>query len=80
MEFGAFVEIFPGTDGLVHISDLANSRVKKVEDVLKEGDEVLVKVVSVDRSGKIRLSRKEALAEQGGPGAAQGDGRQQQKA
>ncbi len=66
MEFGAFVEIFPGTDGLVHISDLANARVKKVEDVLKEGDEVMVKVVSVDRSGKIRLSRKEALAEQGG--------------
>jgi polyribonucleotide nucleotidyltransferase len=78
MEFGAFVEIFPGTDGLVHISDLANARVKKVEDVLKEGDEVLVKVVSVDRSGKIRLSRKEALAEQSG--AAGGDGRQQQKA
>jgi polyribonucleotide nucleotidyltransferase len=74
MEFGAFVEIFPGTDGLVHISDLANSRVKKVEDVLKEGDEVLVKVVSVDRSGKIRLSRKEALAEQ----AAAGDGKGQQ--
>jgi polyribonucleotide nucleotidyltransferase len=73
MEFGAFVEIFPGTDGLVHISDLANSRVKKVEDVLKEGDEVLVKVVSVDRSGKIRLSRKEALAEQ----AATGDGKGQ---
>ena len=70
MEFGAFVEIFPGTDGLVHISDLASGRVKKVEDVLKEGDEVLVKVVSVDRSGKIRLSRKEALAEQGG-----GDGK-----
>ncbi len=73
MEFGAFVEIFPGTDGLVHISDLANTRVKKVEDVLKEGDEVLVKVVSVDRSGKIRLSRKEALAEQGG-----GDGKQRE--
>ena len=72
MEFGAFVEIFPGTDGLVHISELASTRVKKVEDVLKEGDEVLVKVVSVDRSGKIRLSRKEALAEQGG-----GDGKQQ---
>ena len=70
MEFGAFVEIFPGTDGLVHISDLATGRVKKVEDVLKEGDEVLVKVVSVDRSGKIRLSRKDALAEQGG-----GDGK-----
>ena len=63
MEFGAFVEIFPGTDGLVHISDLANGRVKKVEDVLKEGDEVMVKVVSVDRSGKIRLSRKEAMAD-----------------
>src|SRR5438270_822820 len=62
------------TDGLVHISDLANTRVKKVEDVLKEGDEVLVKVVSVDRSGKIRLSRKEALAEQGG------DGNQRQQA
>jgi polyribonucleotide nucleotidyltransferase len=76
MEFGAFVEIFPGTDGLVHISDLANTRVKKVEDVLKEGDEVLVKVVSVDRSGKIRLSRKEALAEQAG---TQGDGRHQQQ-
>src|SRR5712691_1752860 len=76
MEFGAFVEIFPGTDGLVHISDLANSRVKKVEDVLKEGDEVLVKVVSVDGSGKIRLSRKEALAEQ----AAQGDRKGQQAA
>ncbi len=74
MEFGAFVEIFPGTDGLVHISDLANQRVKKVEDVLHEGDEVLVKVVSVDRSGKIRLSRKEALAEseaaKGGAAAA----------
>jgi polyribonucleotide nucleotidyltransferase len=68
MEFGAFVEIFPGTDGLVHISDLANARVKKVEDVLKEGDEVMVKVVSVDRSGKIRLSRKEALAESGAGG------------
>ncbi len=63
MEFGAFVEIFPGTDGLVHISDLANGRVKKVEDVLKEGDEVMVKVVSVDRSGKIRLSRKEAMTD-----------------
>jgi polyribonucleotide nucleotidyltransferase len=63
MEFGAFVEIFPGTDGLVHISDLANGRVKTVEDVLKEGDEVMVKVVSVDRSGKIRLSRKEAMAD-----------------
>src|SRR5947208_16257351 len=72
MEFGAFVEIFPGTDGLVHISDLANHRVKKVEDVLREGDEVLVKVVSVDRQGKIRLSRKEALAESEGKPAGGG--------
>ena len=62
-EFGAFVEIMPGTDGLVHISELAVERVKRVEDVLKEGDEVLVKVVSIDRTGKIRLSRKEALGE-----------------
>ena len=61
MDFGAFVEIFPGTDGLIHISQLAEKRVEKVEDVLKEGDEVLVKVLDIDRSGKIRLSRKEAL-------------------
>ncbi len=63
-EFGAFVEIFPGTDGLVHISELAEKRVNQVEDIVREGDEVLVKVVSVDRSGKIRLSRKEALGQQ----------------
>jgi polyribonucleotide nucleotidyltransferase len=62
-DFGAFVEIFPGTDGLVHISQLAPERVKSVRDVLKEGDEVLVKVIEVDRAGKIRLSRKEALGE-----------------
>ena len=61
VDFGAFVEIFPGTDGLVHISDLAEKRVNKVEDIIREGDEVLVKVVSVDRQGKIRLSRKEAI-------------------
>ena len=62
VDFGAFVEIFPGTDGLVHISHLAHERVDKVEDVLAEGDEVLVRVIDVDRSGKIRLSRKEALS------------------
>lgn len=62
VDFGAFVEIFPGTDGLVHISHLAHERVERVEDVLAEGDEVLVRVIDVDRSGKIRLSRKEALA------------------
>jgi len=62
-DFGAFVEILPGTDGLVHISELAEGRVKNVTDVLKEGDEVSVKVLEIDRRGKIRLSRKAALAE-----------------
>ncbi|HYX91488.1 MAG TPA: polyribonucleotide nucleotidyltransferase [Myxococcaceae bacterium] len=62
-EFGAFVEIFPGTDGLIHISELSDKRVKAVSDVLKEGDEVMVKVISIDKTGKIRLSRKEALAD-----------------
>jgi len=60
-EFGAFVEILPGTDGLIHISQLAMERVKNVGDVLKEGDEVLVKVIGIDERGKIKLSRKEAL-------------------
>ena len=66
VEFGAFVEIMPGTDGLVHISQLAPGRVNKVTDVLKEGDEVMVKVLEIDRQGKIRLSRKEALQEASG--------------
>ncbi len=61
MEFGAFVEIFPGTDGLVHVSELANERVRNVTDVLNEGDQVLVKCIGVDRQGKIKLSRKAAL-------------------
>ena len=63
VDFGAFVEIFPGTEGLVHISQLAAERVKNVRDILKEGDEVLVKVIDIDKDGKIRLSRKEALEE-----------------
>jgi polyribonucleotide nucleotidyltransferase len=63
LEFGAFVEILPGTDGLVHISELADHRVEKVEDILSEGDEVYVKCIGVERNGKIRLSRREALAE-----------------
>lgn len=63
MDFGAFVEVLPGTEGLVHISQLDNHHVKKVTDVLKEGDEVLVKVLEVDRQGKIRLSRKAALGQ-----------------
>jgi polyribonucleotide nucleotidyltransferase len=61
MDFGAFVEIFPGTDGLVHISELDTERVKNVTDVLKEGDKVLVKCIGIDKQGKIKLSRKEAL-------------------
>jgi polyribonucleotide nucleotidyltransferase len=65
VDFGAFVEIFPGTDGLVHISQLADERVRKVSDVIKEGDVIPVKVLEVDKSGKIRLSRKEALKEEG---------------
>ena len=61
MEFGAFVQILPGTDGLLHISQISTERIKRVEDVLKEGDEIQVKVLEVDKSGKIRLSRKELL-------------------
>ncbi len=63
VEFGAFVEIFPGTDGLLHISQLSKERVRRVEDVVHEGDEVMVKVLDVDRSGKIRLSLREAQEE-----------------
>ncbi|HJP17407.1 MAG TPA: polyribonucleotide nucleotidyltransferase [Nitrospinota bacterium] len=62
MDFGAFVEILPGIDGLVHISQIAPHRIDKVTDVLKEGDEVKVKVLEIDRDGKIRLSRKEAMS------------------
>jgi polyribonucleotide nucleotidyltransferase len=63
-EFGAFVEILPGTDGLVHISELDSKRVNRVEDVCKEGDEMMVKVIAIDRAtGKIRLSRRATLGE-----------------
>ncbi|HPQ43298.1 MAG TPA: polyribonucleotide nucleotidyltransferase [Syntrophales bacterium] len=61
VDFGAFVEILPGTDGLVHISQLDTKRVERVTDVLNEGDKVTVKVIDIDRGGKIRLSRKDAL-------------------
>ncbi len=61
VDFGAFVEILPGTEGLLHISQIAKERINKVTDVLQEGDEVMVKVLEVDKQGKIRLSRKEAL-------------------
>ncbi|MBU2499103.1 MAG: polyribonucleotide nucleotidyltransferase [Proteobacteria bacterium] len=69
MDFGAFVEIFPGTDGLIHISQLDKERVNKVTDVLNEGDEVLVKVLEIDKNGKISLSRKAALGESLGDGS-----------
>ncbi len=62
-DFGAFVEIFPGTDGLVHISQLAPERVRKVTDVIREGDTFPVKVIGIDPQGKIKLSRKEAIGQ-----------------
>ena len=63
-DFGAFVQILPGTDGLVHISQLANYRVKKVTDIVKEGDTLKVKVLEVGRDGKIRLSHKAVLEDE----------------
>ena len=63
MDFGAFVEIVPGMDGLVHISKLDKSRVEKVEDIVSLGDEIVVKVTEIDRQGRINLSRKDALAD-----------------
>ncbi len=63
MNFGAFVEIAPGKDGLVHISRLENRRVEKVEDVVSIGDEIIVKVIEIDQQGRINLSRKDALAD-----------------
>ena len=67
VEIGAFVEIMPGTDGLLHISEVSKERIRSVEDVLKEGDEVVVKCIKVDRDGKIRLSRREVLDANPGP-------------
>jgi polyribonucleotide nucleotidyltransferase len=76
-EFGAFVEFLPGKDGLVHISELANFRVKNTEDIVKLGDEILVKCLGVDEKGRVRLSRKAAMAdrdkEMGGTGEGGGD-------
>jgi polyribonucleotide nucleotidyltransferase len=69
-DFGAFVEIMPGTDGLLHVSEIANHRVKDVRDELREGEQVLVKVINIDPTGKIRLSRKALLQEAGASGAA----------
>jgi polyribonucleotide nucleotidyltransferase len=76
-DFGAFVEIMPGLDGLLHVSEIAHYRVKDVRDELKEGDQVMVKVINIDPSGKIRLSRKALLpvpegTPEGGHGGDQG--------
>jgi len=62
-DFGVFVEIFPGKDGLVHISELANFRVKSAEDIVKMGDEIWVKCIGVDEKGRVKLSRKAAMEE-----------------
>ena len=62
-DFGAFVEIMPGIDGLLHVSEIANHRVKDVRDELQDGERILVKVINVDPSGKVRLSRKALLQE-----------------
>lgn len=64
VDFGAFVEIFPGTEGLLHISQISDRRIARVTDVLKEGDALLVKVIEIDKMGRIRLSRKEAMKDQ----------------
>jgi polyribonucleotide nucleotidyltransferase len=75
VDFGAFVEILPGTDGLLHVSEMAHHHVKDVRSEVSEGDEVLVKVVNIDPSGKIRLSRKALLEEaEGAPVAAGSSG------
>jgi polyribonucleotide nucleotidyltransferase len=63
MSFGAFVEIAPGKDGLVHVSKLDKNRVENVEDVVSIGDEIVVKVIEIDKQGRINLSRKDALAD-----------------
>jgi polyribonucleotide nucleotidyltransferase len=71
-DFGAFVEIMPGVDGLLHVSEIAHYRVKDVRDELKEGDQVMVKVINIDPSGKIRLSRKALLEPSEAQAAAAG--------
>jgi polyribonucleotide nucleotidyltransferase len=72
-DFGAFVEIMPGLDGLLHVSEIAHYRVKDVRDELKEGDQVMVKVINIDPSGKIRLSRKALLAPEEAQAKAAGE-------
>jgi polyribonucleotide nucleotidyltransferase len=72
-EFGAFVEVFPGKDGLCHISELANFRVKQVEDIVKIGDEILVKCIGIDDKGRVKLSRRAAMEDRDREMAGRGD-------
>jgi polyribonucleotide nucleotidyltransferase len=72
-DFGVFVEVLPGRDGMVHISELASFRVNRVEDICKEGDEMWVKCIGVDEKGRVRLSRKAALEEKDREAAARGE-------
>src|SRR6185295_17463225 len=74
VDFGAFVEILPGTDGLLHVSEMSHQRVSDVHAEVKEGDQILVKVVNIDPSGKIRLSRKALIEAPEGVTADTGSG------
>ena len=74
-EFGAFVEVLPGKDGLVHISELADFRVERVEDICKVGDQMTVKCIGIDDRGRIKLSRKQAMRDK--DGASDGNGEEQ---
>lgn len=69
--FGAFIEVLPGKDGMIHISELADFRVEKVEDVVKVGDMVWAKCIGVDERGRVKMSRKAAMAERGEDAAAE---------
>ncbi|KUH44920.1 Polyribonucleotide nucleotidyltransferase [Bacillus mycoides] len=79
-KFGAFVELFSGKDGLVHISELALERVGKVEDVVKIGDEISVKVIEIDKQGRVNLSRKVLLKEEQEKEAAKEDAAKEENA
>lgn len=72
LDFGAIVNILPGKDGLLHISEIANERIKDINDYLKDGQQVKVKVIQTDEKGRVRLSAK-ALLNDGAPSAPQGE-------
>lgn len=73
VDFGAFVEIIPGTEGLLHISQIAEERVEKVSDYISEGDMIRVKVIDMDQRGRIKLSMKEAKRDEGGADGSKAD-------